>query len=421
MGQVGNEFQSNDGRWHGSANAANDANLQLGAGASGGGGITNAGAGVMAGAAVLPILIALFLPRIIMWVFDRIVMGLLAIGTFGRVVLSLIIGLIFSGIALYHLQRNFEVFKFFGDTGLVALFLFSIFVVAVTVWVYCSHYFTLQGMLVKNIDKTGKISLFTKPFAIAFYGSIVTYIFYAIFKLPYSVFWIPLIACAIYYIYQSFSVRAAAKEEKKSIGLRPVGLIITIILAAVIPFGFTGIAAKVNADVNASGGFRTKLNEAKDGILILEYTGKDGNVVIPDTIKGLPVVEVSRLITSRTEVIIEQITFPNTLKIIDSISYTYESERKRINISSIVIPEGVMDIGRDVFSNCKNLTSVTLPRSLKRIGRSAFADCTSLTDVNIPSGCKISYGSNNDVFKGCSRLSPASRKAIQDSGYKGVF
>ncbi|MDR0441813.1 MAG: leucine-rich repeat domain-containing protein [Treponema sp.] len=421
-----------------------DAKMNAIGSSSSGGGITGAGSAVFAGAATLPILIALFLPGLLAKVFDWIVMLLLAIGTAGRVILSLLMGLVFSGIVLYHLQKNFPVFKFFGDIGLVLLFLFSIFVLAVTVWIYCSHYFTLQAMLVKNIETTGKISIFVKPFAIAFYGSVLTLIFYQIFKLPYTVFWISLIASAIFYIYQSFSVRAAAKEEKKSVGLHPKGLIITVIIAGVIPFGFTGIAAKVNADVNASGGFRTFLTEAKDGIIIQEYTGKDGNVVIPDTIKGLPVVGVTRLLSDRSEVIIEQVTFPDTLKLIGS---GFSNRHELMLITSIVIPEGVTDIDNRAFSNCKNLTSVTLPKSIKRIGESAFGDCTSLTDVKIPPGCEISYGLYfdppvyriNDMdkrfsegqkktgttnwfsFRGCSKLSAASRQAIKNSGYKGEF
>ena len=54
-------------------------------------------------------------------------------------------------------------------------------------------------------------------------------------------------------------------------------------------------------------------------------------------------------------------------------------------IKSIVINEGITDIGNFAFSTdaSQDLTSVNLPASLINIGRYAFNKCTALTTVNI--------------------------------------
>ena len=53
-------------------------------------------------------------------------------------------------------------------------------------------------------------------------------------------------------------------------------------------------------------------------------------------------------------------------------------------IKSIVIEEGVTNIGDYAFTNCHTLTSVTLPDSVTVIGDYAFMNCITLTNVEIP-------------------------------------
>ncbi len=55
-------------------------------------------------------------------------------------------------------------------------------------------------------------------------------------------------------------------------------------------------------------------------------------------------------------------------------------------LTSIVIPSGVTNIGQSAFASCTNLTSITIPDSVTNIGDSAFAGCTNLTDITIPDG-----------------------------------
>ena len=67
----------------------------------------------------------------------------------------------------------------------------------------------------------------------------------------------------------------------------------------------------------------------------------------------------------------------------------------------LMIPDGVTDIGRAVFSYCTGLKSVTIPDSVTSIGYAAFYNCSGLTSVTIPDSV-TSIG--NCAFCGCGGL-----------------
>lgn len=70
-------------------------------------------------------------------------------------------------------------------------------------------------------------------------------------------------------------------------------------------------------------------------------------------------------------------------------------------ISSLKIPDKVLQIKENAFYNCTSLTEIVIPDSVQNIGDRAFKGCTSLVSVNIPSGVKTI---NEEVFTGCSSL-----------------
>ena len=85
---------------------------------------------------------------------------------------------------------------------------------------------------------------------------------------------------------------------------------------------------------------------------------------------------------------------------------------------SVVVSDGVLNIGSYAFSGCANLESITIPDSVTSIGNSAFYGCTSLTSVTIPDSV-TSIGSH--AFYNCDRLTsiviPDSVTSIGDSAF----
>ena len=49
----------------------------------------------------------------------------------------------------------------------------------------------------------------------------------------------------------------------------------------------------------------------------------------------------------------------------------------------VVIPDSVTSIGYEAFCGCKSLTSITIPNSVISIGYNAFCGCKSLTSIII--------------------------------------
>jgi len=53
-------------------------------------------------------------------------------------------------------------------------------------------------------------------------------------------------------------------------------------------------------------------------------------------------------------------------------------------LASVIIPDSILNIGRQAFSGCRNLTSVTIPASVEKIGRYAFEGCINMESITIP-------------------------------------
>lgn len=52
--------------------------------------------------------------------------------------------------------------------------------------------------------------------------------------------------------------------------------------------------------------------------------------------------------------------------------------------SILIIPESVVEIGRQAFWNCNEIKKVIIPEGVKEIGRSAFNLCKNLREAVIP-------------------------------------
>ncbi len=111
-------------------------------------------------------------------------------------------------------------------------------------------------------------------------------------------------------------------------------------------------------------------------------------------------------------------------KMIDFSTVTAPWYGYRYFITSVILPDGLTNIGKKAFFNCPRLTSISIPDSVTSIGNAAFYKCRYLHSITIPSGVKaigtyafyqcISLTSatitdgvtniGNDAFCGCSSL-----------------
>lgn len=120
-----------------------------------------------------------------------------------------------------------------------------------------------------------------------------------------------------------------------------------------------------------------------------KYTGKGGDVIIPQYFYGF-----DEWSWPESEVVEQKLLY------INDECFAYDED-----ITSVVIPEGVLSIGYKAFYGCKNLKKVVLPLSIRSIYDSAFAYCSSLEEIVLPDNVQFDYrGIGKNLFDGCSNL-----------------
>ena len=104
----------------------------------------------------------------------------------------------------------------------------------------------------------------------------------------------------------------------------------------------------------------------------------------------------------------------------DGICELCESRISKINLTNIIIPEGVTEISASEFAGCYKLTTITLPNSITKIGEKAFHECTGLKSITIPDSV-TSIG--DSAFQYCKSLTsltiPDGITSIGDSVFSG--
>ena len=74
---------------------------------------------------------------------------------------------------------------------------------------------------------------------------------------------------------------------------------------------------------------------------------------------------------------------------------------QKMDVTNVVIPDGIEVIGPAAFSDCENLEFLELPDSLRKICRMAFLRCRKLTSIVLPHGFETV---EKCAFGGCSEL-----------------
>lgn len=247
-----------------------------------------------------------------------------------------------------------------------------------------------------------------------------------------------------------------------------------LIFAMMIAIGFTCFAANPASD------FDYDMSPDGSGVMIKKYKGTSTKVDIPETIEGLPVVQIGdtddfaggtvfpHTMYKKSQNIPYTVTVPKSVKVVEKQAFASLKGKITIDttkltkigsgafrgsdltgtvvitkdcklgpcafeeskITAVVIQEGVESLGEEefgvsgfVFASCSNLKSVTFPKTLKSIARASFNKCANLTEVIIPEGLKIEYADDGDgfTFKFCSSLNLATKAKIKATGYKGEF
>ena len=145
---------------------------------------------------------------------------------------------------------------------------------------------------------------------------------------------------------------------------------------------------------------------AGGGVQITKYTGKDSQIIIPETIKNRPVVEIGE----------------------GGWDYA-EKCQFACSAATIIIPDGVRRINNFAFAHCTTLERIFLPATIQTIGARSFYHCAALVSVVIPETVtKIDFpesrertGEFKEAFYGCKNLSEESRKQLRKLGYDGSF
>lgn len=214
-----------------------------------------------------------------------------------------------------------------------------------------------------------------------------------------------------------------------------------------------------NLRANPSSDFLYEFRDDNTNALkIIKYKGTSSTIVIPESIEGIPVTAITKL--DLNEKVRYNIYIPKSVNFIGGWIFSHIKGNLSIdienttcfeacfsdsdllpeklivskvtlkdpyhqywlfsesNITELIIKEGVTELPKWCFKDCKKLRSVTLPNSISDL-HGAFFGCSSLTEINIPAGKKINFGSR--CFEGCTSLSMATRKKLVDAGYDGVF
>lgn len=122
------------------------------------------------------------------------------------------------------------------------------------------------------------------------------------------------------------------------------------------------------------------------------YTSTDGNVVVLYTTAGFGAPFKSNTYENGQGVI----KFDGDVTTIIESAFV-----ERLNLASIIIPEGVTTIKSNAFASCTSLASITLPEGLTAIGSNVFNGCSALTSIAIPEKV-TAIGSY--AFHGCTSL-----------------
>ncbi len=115
-----------------------------------------------------------------------------------------------------------------------------------------------------------------------------------------------------------------------------------------------------------------KYRKIDSGIRIDKYNGSSYRMTIPDTIDGLPVIEIGYKVFFECKSL-NEIHLPDSLQTIGSEAFHWCISLKRIHF-----PDSVQTICKCAFIWCRSLKEIRLPESVQEIGENAFPFTTKI-------------------------------------------
>lgn len=200
-----------------------------------------------------------------------------------------------------------------------------------------------------------------------------------------------------------------SENGKKKLSTRSIAMIIMVVILVVAVIA-VAVALIVVSEFNVSrkeeGGFVYSLSHGQ--ATILEYTGEDVNVVIPDELGGRPVVAVAEKAFYKNGQI-SSITIESDA---DNFTIGAQAFSDMDSLVSVVLPDGLKTIPSRAFSGCDSLTEVTMGNGVESIEEYAFSECPTLANIYISTTSGGKGSGDSDYNTSYNMTMPSSLKTI---------
>ena len=152
--------------------------------------------------------------------------------------------------------------------------------------------------------------------------------------------------------------------------------------------------AELREDPNAPAEIVWDIQYYSNYCRLMRYHGCAEEVIVPEEVKGLKVVEVNYVQGEN----IKKIFVPDTVEEIGN--HAFEGCR---NLETIHLGKNVKTIGREAFSGCKKLKEVVFPPKFNYVNKWLLRDCDSLEKIVFECPGRIYYGYDCNFLRGARR------------------
>ena len=153
---------------------------------------------------------------------------------------------------------------------------------------------------------------------------------------------------------------------------------------------------------------------------ISESALKDGTLVIPDEVQGMPVAYLNAAGTKKLASSTESEGYVLSVYVYPSYRSNFIPNEVKKKLKKVVIGKNIKVIPLKTFSDCKDLESIEGGEGVEYIGDEAFANCEKLASIKLYDNV---IEMNDSVFSGCTNLKKVEigngLKEIEDKVFYG--